>query len=96
MFNAPYNYYQERVALADFLIRNRKYDKAKIVLNDFLEEAENLSKLQRETTSKQLLRQENYSNHFLMFLHKHPFEPFVYKGWGKVNSRYITTTFLYG
>ena len=55
-FDAPYNYYQERVALADFLIRNHKHDKAKIVLNDFLEEAENLSKTSKRDNKQAITK----------------------------------------
>ena len=43
-FDAPYNYYEERLELARFFKRNGKLDLAKNVYTDLLVEAQNMSK----------------------------------------------------
>ena len=43
-FDAPYNYYMERLELARFLVRNKKIKEGKIVYQQMVEESDNMSK----------------------------------------------------
>ena len=43
-FDAPYNYYMERLELARFLVRNKKIKEGKIVYQEMVEESDNMSK----------------------------------------------------
>ncbi len=54
-FDAPYNYYMERLELARFYARNNKKDLAKSVYEEMVNEAENMSK-QSLRTNKLLIR----------------------------------------
>jgi len=56
LFDARYNYYEERLALARFLIRRNKQIDAKEVLQGLINESENMSK-QSFRTNKFFIRQ---------------------------------------
>lgn len=52
LFDAPYSYYEERLELAKFYIRNRQLEKSKVLLSEMVFESERMSKISYRQNSK--------------------------------------------